>query len=192
MKNYVYPLGSVVLVKMPDGKEAKIMISAYGIKDNKSNKSFKYAGFELPLGFDPNKICFLNDDNIIGPIFIGYIGKENNDVRKEVAKHYDDKIFPLLPVGSVVEIADGKKVMITSLCVLDLISDKVFDYLGEDLDNRFTYNFDKTDIKEIIFVGFSDEKFLKYRLFLEDIEKNIKDKKNIYKEIKEYILKDGE
>lgn len=192
MKDFVYPLGSVVLAKGPDDKVVKVMISAYGISDKKNNKSYEYAGFELPGGFDPNKICFLNNDNIICPIFVGYINDENNAVRKEVSKHYDSQEILFLPVGSIVEIADGKKVMITGMCMLDIADDKLFDYVGEDLNNRLIYKFNKEDIKEIIFVGFSDEKHIAYRTFLEDARKNVKDKKNIYSAIKDFMLKDGD
>ena len=146
MKKFVYPLGSVVLAKQPDEKIIKVMITGYGIKDKINKKSFEYGGFEIPGGYDPNKICFLNNENIICPIFIGYISDSNKDIRKEVAKHYDNYEMPLLPIGSVVEIADGKKVMITSLCVLDIKNDKLFDYMGEDLENRLKYNFNKNDI----------------------------------------------
>ncbi len=191
VNSFVYPLGSVVLAQAPDNKEVKVLISAYGIKDKNGNR-YKYAGFEIPVGYNPDRIMFLNDDNVICPLFIGYIGDENKKTRREVSKHYDKYVFPLLPIGSIVEIADGKMVMITGLCSIDLISDKLFDYVAEDLNNRLVYNFSRDEIVDIIFVGFSDQKFLAYRSFLEDFYKEQGNKESIYKAIRDYILEDGE
>jgi len=192
MKDFVYPLGSVVLAKNPDGNIIKVMIAGYGIRDKKHNKKYEYGGFEIPGGYDPDKITFLNNENIICPIFIGQISEENRKIRAEVSKHYDKYDMHLLPIGSIVEIAAGKRVMITSLCILDFVNDLIIDYMGEDLDKRLTYKFNKDEIREIIFIGFSDEKFLNYRYFLEELMKKVEKKDNIYKEIKEFMLKDGD
>jgi hypothetical protein len=70
----------------------------------------------------------------------------------------------LLPIGSVVKLNDETSYMmiVGYFAVTQNIPDHVWDYTavvfpGGILDTTETYQFDKENIQEIIFIGFEDE-----------------------------------
>lgn len=190
---FVYPLGSVVLINDKiNNKKVEILISSYGMKDNRNNASYEYAGFEIPIGYNPNNIYYFNNQDIICPIFIGYKGEHNKKIRNLVSDHYLDANIGYLPIGSVVEIANKEKVLITGLCLIDLKESKLRDYIGKGIANDLTYRFNRDEIVDIDFVGYQGEEFLNYKKIIDALYKELKDKKDLYKEFKRLITKEEE
>lgn len=190
MEKYVYPIGSVVLLKNDRDEELKAMVAAYAIKDNKKGISYEYAGFELPMGYNPDRICFFNSQSIICPIFIGNIDSKNKKIRKEVSKHYAEDNITFLPIGSIVEINDGERVMITGICLIDVEDGKMFDYVAQGCVNKLPYKFNRDEIKEIIFVGYQGNEFRKYKAILDSISIGVNKEEDAINKIRELLKKE--
>jgi len=77
----------------------------------------------------------------------------------------------LLPIGSIVLLENGdKKIMIYGRKQLAVKNNEEYDYVAclypeGNINEEFTYLFNHSDIKEVIFTGYTDEEnsaFLEY------------------------------
>ena len=101
----------------------------------------------------------------------------------------------LLPIGSVVELKDGKRIMIIGYLPNKLKDEIFYDYIGclkkgvfnnlkEPQLNRDIFYFHKRDIIKVLYIGYSNEEFEMFsNLFskVENIRNNI-DRNNITEE----------
>ena len=188
MNEYVYPLGSIVAVK----DQIKIVILSYAIKDNKNNKSFEYLGCELITGYNPEKLYFFNNEDILYPIFIGYESKEIEVIVKKVAPHYNPPKFPFLPVGSIVETKDIKKIMIIGYAIYNESDEKYYEYYGYNQSNDKGVYFNKEDVIAVNFVGYQTKESLGLTLFLDEISPTIREGSDLKTKIEELLKVGGE
>ncbi len=184
MSKYIYPLGSIVAIK---NNPKTILITGYAIKDDKKDKSYEYCGYEIPLGYNPDRTFLFNNEDITFPVFIGNISIDGTKFRNEISKHYSEYDIPFLPIGSIVQtFKNDKELMIIGYVNCDISNNIIYDYVAIDDDDN-PFHFDKEDIKEVIFIGCVTDDYKNYVIFINDIYKNIKDKKSIMPIIKEKI-----
>lgn len=175
MKKYIYPLGSIVSLRNND---YVVLITGYAIENKKIGKAYEYCGYELPLGYNPERTILFNNEDIDFPVFVGHRSEENTKFRYEISKHYPDNELPFLPIGSIVETNNNKQLMIIGYVYYNLKDSNIYDYVTIDDDNN-TFYINKEDIKEIVFIGCVTDDYKKLAIFMEYVYKDIKGKKNI-------------
>ncbi len=183
MNKYIYPLGSVVSIK---NNEFVVLITGYAIENKKIGKTYEYCGYELPLGYNPDRTFLFNNEDIAFPVFIGHKSEEKTRFRYEISRHYSDNKLPFFPIGSVVETAYKKELMIIGYVTYNLLDTNIYDYVGIDDDNN-TFYFNKEDIKEIDFIGCVTDDYKNLAIYMEDVYKDIREKKNILPKIEARI-----
>jgi len=182
--NYVYPLGSVVALK-EDAME--VVIVSYNIKDK--NKNYEYVGCGLIDGYDPERVYVFNNDEILYPIFIGQNNQEMRKITELVGKKYSPPIIHFLPVGSVVSLKNKNRVMIIGFLEYDIKEEKFYEYLGIDYEDEMPLYFNKEDITDILFVGMQTESSIGFSILLEELNRDLKDGKNIREKYSELMKK---
>ncbi|MBR2827864.1 MAG: DUF4176 domain-containing protein [Bacilli bacterium] len=98
----------------------------------------------------------------------------------------------LLPIGSIVELKDGKRFMIIGYLPNKIKDEMFYDYIGclkkgvfnnlkEPQINRDIFYFNKSDIIKVLYIGYSNDEFDTFsKIFskVENIRNNV-DRKNI-------------
>lgn len=97
----------------------------------------------------------------------------------------------LLPVGSIVKIKDGRKLMIIGFCPSNPVDINKYDYICCDSEcgiietkekielNRDYFFIKKKQIKNVLFIGFNDKKFDLFRLVIEKLNSKISESNNV-------------
>jgi len=182
--NFVYALGSVVALK-EDAME--VVIVSYNVKDK--NKNYEYVGCGLIDGYDPERIYIFNNDEILYPIFIGQKNQEMRKITELVGKKYSPPIIHFLPVGSVVSLKNKNRVMVIGFLEYDIKEEKFYEYLGVDYEDDMPLYFNKEDITDILFVGMQTEASIGFSIFLEELDHDLKDGKNLNEKYTEIMKK---
>ena len=186
MNNYVYPLGSIVTLK----DDIHVFILSYAVKD-KNKKSYEYVGCNILEGFNPNKLYFFNNNEILYPIFIGYQSNKTKIITDKVSEHYEPPKLIFLPIGSIVSTKDNDKVMITGYTILNLIDNQSYDYLGINYKDNEPVYFNKKEITNLHFVGYQTTESIGLSYLLEEIAPDFHEGKNIKEKINKILEENG-
>ena len=107
----------------------------------------------------------------------------------------------LLPVGSIVTLNNNKKVLIIGYSPYTVNDEKKYDYVccsTSGLTKNYNlikpdkdlYYIFKTDIKRVMFIGYSDSEFDMFADFLDTFKNNIESKDNLNEDEMKKIFSD--